>query len=151
MSNKEGIGRPKIYSPELGRLVCDAIATSSDTLPKLCATNPDFPSRRTICRWRIEFPEFQRAYVVAKQHQVEVLVDEMLDIADDTSHDDKEIERDDGSTYIVCNTEWIARSKVRIDIRRWLATKLSPQLYGDKLYNENNLVIRHEDALKELE
>jgi hypothetical protein len=32
----------------------------------------------------------------------------------------------------VCNSEFIARSRLRIDTLKWLASKLVPRLYGDK-------------------
>ena len=146
-----GAGRPKMYDKELAERVCMEISTSSDSVDRICYANPEFPSPRTIFRWRVEFPEFNRLYMISRQHQVEVLIDEILEIADNKTYDTKEVERKDGSTYEVCNLEWIVRSKIRIDTRRWLATKLCPNLYGDRVYNENNLTIRHEDALKELE
>lgn len=143
--------KPIEYTPEIGMMICEMIATSSKSISALCATNPDFPNKSTIWEWRIKHSEFERMYIISKQRQIEVIVDEMLDISDDSSLDTIEKEAKDGSTYRVCNYEWIARSKLRLDTRRWLASKLCPKIYGDRVYNENNITIRHEDALKELE
>jgi membrane protein implicated in regulation of membrane protease activity len=39
----------------------------------------------------------------------------------------------DGSTYEVVNGEHIQRSRVRIDARKWKASKLAPKKYGEKI------------------
>ena len=56
-----------------------------------------------------------------------------LDIADDGSNDWVERKNADGSTTEVVNGEHIQRSRVRIDARKWLLSKLAPKKYGDKL------------------
>ena len=33
----------------------------------------------------------------------------------------------------VANSEWINRSRLRVDTRKWLAGKLCPRLYGDNV------------------
>jgi hypothetical protein len=60
-----------------------------------------------------------------------MLIDEILEIADNTSHDT--ILKTDGNSNKkrVCNSEWIARSRLRIDTRKYLAGKLCPKIYGD--------------------
>jgi hypothetical protein len=35
-------------------------------------------------------------------------------------------------TYNVENKEWTNRSRLRIDARKWVASKLKPKVYGDK-------------------
>ena len=69
----------------------------------------------------------------AKRCQIEVFIDEILDIADDSSQD--EIANNQG--HIVCNSEFIARSRLRIDTRKWLASKLVPKIYGVQQKNAN--------------
>lgn len=90
--------------------------------------NPHWPNQNTICEWRIKNPTFGDQYARAKEQQVEALVDEILDIADDSSQD--YIEGKDGK--LIANTEHINRARLRIDSRKWLAAKLVPRLYGDK-------------------
>jgi hypothetical protein len=64
--------------------------------------------------------------------QAELLTDETIDIADDTTGD-TEIIFKDGKQVKVENKEWVNRSRLRIDARKWLAAKLHPKKYGDKV------------------
>lgn len=100
-----------------------------------------------IYRWRWKHEEFRQMYEEAKKHQVELLVDECIDIADNVYKDD--IISEAGNQ--VCNAEYINRSRLRIDTRKWLASKLAPRIYGDKTHNIIDATLRPEDALKELE
>ena len=72
--------------------------------------------------------EFSDLYARAKRLQIEVIIDEILEIADDTSKDN--VINEDGKSTI--NHEHINRSRLKIDTRKWLAAKLCPRLYGDK-------------------
>ena len=133
------IGRPTIYSPEIANEICRTIATTSMGLKRLCALNPSWPDRSTILQWRIDNQSFSDQYIKAKVDQIEALIDECLDIADNTDNDTLIRENKDGSEYEVCNSEWINRSRIRIDTRKWLACKLAPKLYGDKQQNEHSV------------
>jgi len=53
----------------------------------------------------------------------------LLDIADDGSQD--AIELPDGT--IVKNREFTERSRLRVDTRKWVLSKVLPKVYGDKL------------------
>lgn len=140
--------RPRVnYSLELADEICKKLATSNKGIKQLCAENPNWPAGETVFLWRIAHKEFGDAYTVAKQHQIEVIVDEILQIADDSSKDTIV----DENGVEVCNRDWINRSRLKIDTRKWLACKLAPKLYGDKVVTENTVTVRHEDALKELE
>lgn len=120
------IGRPTDYTPELAELICERIATHGVGLKKLCEMYDDMPEKITIRRWCIKDPQFRSQYARAKSLQIEALVDEIIEIADDATHD--VIINDKGNQ--VCNAEFIARSRLRIDTRKWLASKLAPKVYG---------------------
>lgn len=119
-------GRPTIFTKELADLICERIATHALGLKQLCAMYDDMPAKITINQWRYKYPEFSAQYAQAKISQIETLIDEVIEIADDVSQDT--IFNDQGSKS--CNGEWIARSRLRIDTRKWLASKLIPRLYG---------------------
>ena len=128
MTTIERIGRPSIYTPELVQEICDKIASSSKGIKKLCAENPHWPNKDTIFSWLKNHSDFSDQYARAKQCQIEAIVDEMLEIADDTSQDRYTNNQGD----MVCNSEFIARSRLRIDTRKWLAAKLVPRVYGTR-------------------
>lgn len=120
------MGRPTDYTQELADLICERIATHSIGLRKICEMYDDMPEKTTIRRWCIKYPQFRIQYAHAKSLQIETLIDEIIDIADDSTQD--VILNDHGKE--VCNSEFIARSRLRIDTRKWLASKLVPKVYG---------------------
>ncbi len=131
-------GRPTDYSIELAQEICDAVASSSKGIKALCKENPHFPDRSNVFVWLRKHPEFQDLYARAKRDQIEVLIDDIIEISDDSSNDTLTREDKYGESYEVCNNEWVNRSRLRVDTRKWLASKLVPKLYGDKVTNEHS-------------
>lgn len=140
------VGRPTDCTLELAHEICDEIASSTKGIKVLCRENSHWPNADTIYTWRNRHPEFSDMYARAKQHQVEVLVDSILEIADNTSNDYNVT--DEGK--IIPNHEHINRCRLRIDTIKWLAAKLAPRIYGDKIMNETTVAFKHEVALREL-
>lgn len=139
------VGRPTKFSKEMAGLICRKVATTTDGLRKICARSPDIPTSETIREWRLDFPEFSAQYAEAKRLQADLLAEEILDISDDDSQD----EIIDQNGNIKFNSEYVQRSRLRVDSRKWIAAKLMPKVYGDKMQNE--VVMRTpEDVLKEL-
>lgn len=65
----------------------------------------------------------------AREFGIEALLDETVDIADETAFDT--IKGEEGADRP--NTEWISRSKLRIETRLKLAAMLKPKKYGAKV------------------
>lgn len=128
------MGAPGIYTPELGLEICEKIATSSKGLHRLCKDNQHFPNPKTIIQWLLEdkYPEFSKQYARAREEQAEFMIEETLEIADDGSNDTITIKKGDTEIDIE-NKEWTNRSRLRVDTRKWIASKLKPKKYGDKL------------------
>jgi hypothetical protein len=78
-------------------------------------------------------------YARAKEEMAEHFAEEMLEIADDGSNDWIERELERGNVIKVADHEHIARSRLRVDTRKWLMSKLLPKKYGEKL-DVNNRV-----------
>jgi hypothetical protein len=57
--------------------------------------------------------------------------DELIAIADDSRRDTTTRRAADGSEYEVPDNEWIQRSKLRVDTRKWIMAKVHPRQYGD--------------------
>lgn len=129
-------GRPTIYTQELSDRICSDIAQGM-SLRTLCRPD-DMPCTATIFNWFRSHPEFLEQYTRAKEEQAEALVEEILDIADDGSNDWMEKFNSDGNSVgWVLNGEHVNRSRLRIDSRKWLASKLKPKRYADKMINQN--------------
>jgi hypothetical protein len=121
-------GRPLEYTQEMGDYICELVSSHGYGLMKLCKLYPELPDKVTINRWRYRVQEFRIQYAQAKIIQADILAEECLEIADDDSNDTKLTHEGDE----VCNTEFIARSRLRVDTRKWLASKLLPKQYGQQ-------------------
>ena len=116
------------YSPEIADLICDRIAEGA-SLRQICQ-DATMPARSTIFVWLEEHEDFARLYRLARQIQIEDLMDEILEIADDSSNDWIDREGSDGKKHRVFNPDSIRRSKLRIGARKWLISKLMPKRYS---------------------
>jgi hypothetical protein len=124
----ELVGRkPTDFTQELGDRICDRLL-DGESLRRICM-DPMMPKRVTVLKWLNLEVEFAAQYAKAKELQVEALVDEILDIADDGSNDFMETQRGD----VVYNGDAVQRSRLRIESRRWVAAKLKPKKYGDAM------------------
>lgn len=133
------MGEPIAYSEEIADRICDALADAR-SLRSICC-EPDMPSQSTVFRWLSDdrYSSFREQYARAREAQADAIFDEILDIADDGSNDWMERKREDGSVDEAVNHEHIQRSKLRIEARRWMAGKLRPKVYGDKLGIEHDV------------
>jgi hypothetical protein len=74
------------------------------------------PSEMSARRWAIEDREgFSSQYARASQIRMECLADEILEIADNAS------------------SENVQAARLRVDIRKWLMSKIAPKRFGNKL------------------
>lgn len=122
------VGRPSSYTKEVGDAICDEIATSATSLRSICSRE-DMPSVVTVMKWLRDFPEFLNQYARAREAQADIIFDEMLDIADNSNADT--VMTEDGR--IIENKDVVNRSRLQIDTRKWILSKLQPKKYGDKI------------------
>jgi hypothetical protein len=99
-----------------------------ESLSKICKDKA-MPGYRTVCYWLRDKPDFLQKYTCARVVQMHLLADSILEIADDGSQDT--VVNDKGRAEK--NTEWITRTRLKLDTRKWLLAKLLPRVYGDKL------------------
>jgi hypothetical protein len=125
-AGKKRVGRPLEYTKEMGDYICELVASTGHGLLKLTKLYPELPDKMTINRWRYRVPAFRSQYAQAKIEQADRLAEECLEIADDDSNDVKL----SPEGFEVFNSEFVARSRLRIDTRKWLASKLLPKQYG---------------------
>ena len=123
---KHAGGRPTLYSKKLAERICEQIARGQG-LKSICEAEA-MPAAWTVYRWlRMEDRrEFRDMYARAREDQQEHWADEIVEIADDATNDWMEREG-----KIVVNSEYINRSRLRVDTRKWLMAKLAPRKYGD--------------------
>ncbi|MFI8608518.1 hypothetical protein ACIGFL_09355 [Pseudomonas sp. NPDC077649] len=126
-------GRPSSYTEAIGIALCAAIAEGM-SLRSACAL-PGMPDVSTVIRWLAdeERAEFCAQYARAREDRADLLAEEILQIADDGRNDTQVDE--DGNVFI--DHDVIARSRLRVDARKWLASKMAPKKYGDKITAEH--------------
>jgi hypothetical protein len=120
--------KPK-YGPETEARIIEALAEGK-SLRAVCS-EPDMPKCQTVLEW-LEKPErslFAEQYARAREVGYKLLADEILAISDDGSNDTYT----DENGVIRTNQEVVARSKLRVESRKWLLSKMLPKIYGDKL------------------
>jgi len=128
-------GRPSDYTQEIADTICLLIA-EGQSLRKIC-TDESMPDKSTVFRWIARNCTFRDQYAQAKDQGAMVWAEEILDIADDGANDYMELldESGDVKGYRL-NGEHVQRSKLRVDSRKWLLSKLMPKKYGDKVQQE---------------
>jgi hypothetical protein len=105
-------GRPPMpYSDDAAVEICSRIA-SGEALTRVCQDD-HLPGITTVYKWLVENATFAEHYTRARADQADTIADEIMLIAD-TEPDPN-------------------RAKVRIDARKWIASKLKPQRYGEKI------------------
>lgn len=124
------MARPSDYTPELADAICARLA-DGESLRSVCRSE-GMPCKTTVFMWLRTRPEFLNQYTRAKEESADALTDEMLEISDDAKNDWMEQNAKDNPGWLA-NGEHIQRSRLRIETRKWLASKLKPKKYGDKL------------------
>ncbi len=150
------LGRPSKYTEEIALKICEEIATSSKSLKRICEPD-EMPTVRTVLSWlsegdkeggKPEFKAFLHQYARARDQQADFLAEEILEIADDGSNDLMTVTRGD-TTYEQENKEVTNRSKLRVDARKWIASKLKPKKYSDRLdlnhEGEQTIIVKFEE------
>jgi hypothetical protein len=119
--------RPTKYSQEK----VDAIllrVSGHESLRAICA-DLGVPVS-TFLGWVADNPDLAEQYARAKRAQAELLALEIVQIADEAevqaSYQGEEVTLD-------LSANAIARNRLRVDARKWVASKLLPKVYGDKL------------------
>jgi hypothetical protein len=92
------------------------------------------PCVATIFNWLRKHDDFLEQYERAKEIQADALAEDILDIADDGTNDWMAREDKDGKNIgWQLNGEHVQRSRLRVDARKWIASKLKPKKYGDQV------------------
>jgi Bacteriophage Sf6, terminase small subunit-like len=107
------MSRQTDYTPELADLICERIA-DGQSLRKICEAE-GMPGRTTVFGWLDLHEPFRTKYTRARELQAEVMLDKQLEVADD------------------CTEDNAFASRVKIGTYQWVASKLAPKKYGDKL------------------
>lgn len=116
-------GRPTVLRGGIGDAICGRVA-SGESLRKVCR-GAGMPARSTVLRWLVAegepYATFQGQYARASEARAEGWAEEIVDVAD--SEKDPQ------------------RARVRVDARKWVASKLLPKKYGERLQVDAKLTV----------
>lgn len=129
MTAKNKAGRPKgsgsRYTPEIAKEICERLA-KGESLQDICK-DKHMPAASTVCLWNIDnLHGFSEQYARARRSQAELMANEILKIADDTS-------KDEFGELGIPNNVSVQRHRLMVDTRKWYLSKVLPKVYGDKL------------------
>jgi hypothetical protein len=112
MPTKRPRGRPTKYSDKIAKRICDQLAEGKP-LVVICA-DPSMPCTSTVRLWQQQRPEFSAVILDARDAGADALAGQVLVIAENRNGD-------------------VGRDRLRIAARMWLASKLAPKRWGDKV------------------
>jgi hypothetical protein len=110
--------------------VCNILSTSHLGIVKICKQVGI--SSITFYNWLEDSEDNQKRYARAREEQADLLVEEMIELSDEKNGDTLNTTIGEQG-----NSANVARSKLQVDTRKWLASKLRPKKYGDKIEVEN--------------
>ena len=94
----------------------------------------NMPSTSTFYQWFDNNEDKAKQYARATEVRADIIFDDILSIADENTNDT--FVNDNGIEVV--NNDVIQRSRLRIDARKWVLSKLNPKKYGDKIQQEHS-------------
>jgi hypothetical protein len=129
---------PSIFSQELADTICERLM-DGESLRAICDSE-GMPRRTTVLRWLAANEAFRAQYAHAREEQAEALADEIVEIADEqctmvraAKHGGSKADDDEDLVEVVFDPTAVARNRLRMDARKWVAAKLKPKKYGDRV------------------
>ena len=128
ISSAPSKGRRKRFNKRRAVIViCGRIAASDIPCDDICRAKSYLPAWRTVESWIAADPALQHLYAHAKSQQADYLARRIIPISQDT-------------------TLHPLIQKNQIEANKWVAAKLAPQVYGDKLDISGAVTMQHDDV-----
>lgn len=128
MTGKKKRRPPVPYTRELADDICSKLSDGT-SLRELCR-DEGMPNESTVRDWATtDVDGFGARYVRAREVGYLAMADELLEIADDSSGD---MTVDENGKERM-DSEFAARSRLRVDTRKWFLAKMLPKVFGDRI------------------
>lgn len=135
------MGRPSKFAQALAEKICERLS-DGESLRTICKSD-GMPSKTTVMRWLAdeELSAFRDQYARAREAQADRYAEEVIEIADEDCAFVKRgsisgDESDAAEVEVAFDSAAVARNRLRVDARKWYASKLAPKKYGDKIQQE---------------
>lgn len=100
------------YSEEVAAEICDRLVNGESI--RSITRDPRMPCWTAVYKWIKGRPDFAERYNQARIDAADTFADQLLEIADDTSGDP-------------------IRDRLRLDARKWIAARMKPWVYGERM------------------
>jgi len=124
------IGRPSKRTDDIVKRIIEGLSAGTP-LTVICKED-GMPHDSTVRDWMADDREFSLAIARAREAGFDQIALDALSIADNRDNDT--ILTDKGGE--IPNSEWISRSRLRVETRLKLLAKWDPKRYGDKIAQE---------------
>lgn len=105
------MGRPSTFTQQIGDIICERIA-HGETL-RTIIRDENMPEQRQVYKWLEIHEDFRQQYAHARARQADYYAEQIVDEAF-SSHDAQ-------------------IGRLRMEALKWVASKLAPKKYGDKV------------------
>lgn len=102
---------------------------NGESLRQICR-DAGMPNESSVRYWVVDDPFFAAQYARARNSGLDAIAEEMQEIADDATNDFMTRSSQTGVNKVL-DAEHVNRSRLRIDARKWLLSKLRPDKYGE--------------------
>ena len=109
------MARPTEYKDETFNKICSQLADGM-SLKRICQAD-DMPSKATFYNWLNNSKDLLDKYARAKDDSADALAEDIQDIAD----------------KVLIGGYEANNARVAIDAKKWIASKLKPKKYGDRI------------------
>jgi hypothetical protein len=134
-------GRPVVYGIDnpCWQKLCEQISEGKSLSTAI--KSDGMPSYQLVMLMLRNNPEFRTMYEKAVESRADRLAEEIIELADQ--------EIPDGLEGPMASA-WVQQKRMQVDARKWVASKLKPKTYGDRIdvaVTDNRISVM--DALKE--
>jgi hypothetical protein len=110
-------GRPSLCTEAIASELCERLC-NGQSLNAICR-DEHMPTRKVVHEWVADDRNgFRDKYARARDLQIDFWVDQIIDIADAAGDCE--------------NHALVQAARLRVDARKWIASKLAPKKYGDR-------------------
>lgn len=146
-------GRPRLYDRDVISDHIIAELAKGRSLLNICTVDPGVPDTGTFLEWveKDDPAGIALRYAHARELGYRRMADEILELSDkkgewvevqDFDVDGRPLLGADGmpilkKVFMPLNSDVIAHTRLQIDTRKWLLSKMLPKVYGDKVQQEH--------------
>ena len=137
-----------MFSQELADIICKRLS-EGESLRAICRDD-GMPTEATIRNWAmIDYHGFFAQYARAREIGYAVMAEELLELSDKPNIGTKEVSKATGLE--ITTGDNVDRTRLQIDTRKWLLSKMLPKIYGDKQQIEHSGTLTLSDRMKRAE